>query len=75
MRAEIGSARRGVLSVVTVLGAVFVLPAMAQLSSPMPGVPAGSGAGVHGANSPFAPLNGTGPVAILPPPIFRRPPP
>ena len=56
MRAEIGSARRGVLSVVMVLGAVFVLPAMAQLSSPMPGVPAGSGAGVHGANSPFAPL-------------------
>ncbi|MDZ7893067.1 MAG: DUF3299 domain-containing protein [Rhodoferax sp.] len=35
------------------------LPAVAQLSSPMPGVPgvpAGTGAGVHGANSPFAPL-------------------
>ena len=30
-----------------------VAPAMAQLSSPLP---AGSGAGVHSANSPFAPL-------------------
>ncbi|CAM8645329.1 hypothetical protein MCEZEM1_00472 [Comamonadaceae bacterium] len=38
---------------------VWSAPALAQLSSPMPGVPgvpAGTGAGVHGANSPFAPL-------------------
>ena len=37
--------------------AAAVLSAQAQLSSPMPGVaPQGSGPGVHGANSPFAPL-------------------
>ena len=37
--------------------AAAALSAHAQLSSPMPGVvPQGSGAGVHGANSPFAPL-------------------
>ncbi|BDT71526.1 hypothetical protein os4_10530 [Comamonadaceae bacterium OS-4] len=38
---------------------VWAAPALAQLSSPMPGLPglpAGTGAGVHGANSPFAPL-------------------
>ena len=36
-------------------GSVSV-PSLAQLSSPMPGVPGvpvGQGAGVHGANSPF----------------------
>ncbi len=32
----------------------FASPALAQLSSPLP---AGTGAGVHGANSPFAPLD------------------
>lgn len=32
------------------------LGAQAQLSSPIPGVTPGSGAGVHGANSPIAPL-------------------
>ncbi len=37
--------------------AAAALSAQAQLSSPMPGVaPQGSGPGVHGANSPFAPL-------------------
>ena len=37
--------------------AAAALSAQAQLSSPMPGVvPQGSGAGVHGAGSPFAPL-------------------
>lgn len=56
MRAEIGSARRGVLSLAWVLGAAWAAPAMAQLSSPMPGVPVGTGAGVHSPNSPFAPL-------------------
>jgi hypothetical protein len=39
------------------LWAGLSLPALAQLSSPIAGgVPAGSGAGVHSANSPFAPL-------------------
>jgi len=32
------------------------LTAVAQLSSPVAGVPAGTGAGVHSPNSPFAPL-------------------
>jgi len=32
------------------------LIAFAQLSSPVAGIPSGTGAGVHGANSPFAPL-------------------
>jgi hypothetical protein len=38
---------------------VCAVPALAQLNSPMPGLPglpSGTGAGVHGANSPFAPL-------------------
>ena len=30
--------------------------AQAQLSSPLPGLPAGTGPGVHSPNSPFAPL-------------------
>jgi hypothetical protein len=34
----------------------MVLPAHAQLSSPIAGVPAGTGAGVHSPNSPFAPI-------------------
>jgi uncharacterized protein len=39
------------------LAAALALPAAAQLSSPIPGVvPKGSGPGVHGTNSPFAPL-------------------
>ena len=39
------------------LATALALPAAAQLSSPIPGVvPQGSGPGVHGANSPFAPL-------------------
>ena len=42
------------------LAAAVTLAAQAQLSSPMPGVtptvPQGSGAGVHGANSPFPQL-------------------
>lgn len=39
------------------LATALALPAAAQLSLPMPGVvPQGSGPGVHGANSPFAPL-------------------
>ena len=33
--------------------ALASLPALAQLSPPIAGVPAGSGAGVHSANSPF----------------------
>jgi hypothetical protein len=37
--------------------AAAALSAQAQLSSPVPGgVPQGTGPGVHGANSPFAPL-------------------
>ena len=39
------------------LATALALPAAAQLSAPIPGVvPQGSGPGVHGANSPFAPL-------------------
>ena len=39
------------------LATALALPAAAQPSSPIPGVvPQGSGPGVHGANSPFAPL-------------------
>jgi uncharacterized protein len=42
---------------VAVLMALVPLLGVAQLSSPMAGgVPAGTGAGVHSANSPFAPL-------------------
>jgi hypothetical protein len=35
------------------LAVTFAFPALAQLSAPLP---AGTGPGVHGANSPFAPL-------------------
>ncbi len=60
MRAEYWFARRGVLSLALLVGAAGVLPARAQLSSPVPpgvsAVPAGTGAGVHSPNSPFAPL-------------------
>ena len=44
---------RGVVSGVLVLAAAA---ASAQLSSPMAGVPMGTGAGVHGPNSPFPQL-------------------
>ncbi len=50
---------KSVFRVVPVLLALLMGGAQAQLSSPMgPGgaVPAGSGAGVHSPNSPFAPL-------------------
>ena len=44
------------LAAVSLLAAL-AFAAQAQLSSPMPGtVPQGTGPGVHGANSPFAPL-------------------
>lgn len=38
------------------LAVCLVFPAWAQLSSPLAGAPAGSGAGVHSPNSPFKPL-------------------
>ncbi|MDH4450566.1 MAG: hypothetical protein QE265_08265 [Rhodoferax sp.] len=56
MHADLCAARRGVASFALALGLVVGAPAIAQLSSPMPGVPAGTGAGVHSPNSPFAPL-------------------
>ncbi|MBT3065726.1 DUF3299 domain-containing protein [Rhodoferax sp. U11-2br] len=40
----------------TVLLLATAAPTLAQLSSPMAGVPAGTGPGVHSPNSPFAPL-------------------
>lgn len=44
--------------IVSLTAALLPLGGWAQLSSPIGGgaVPAGTGAGVHGANSPFAPL-------------------
>ncbi len=42
-----------VMSVVVAVASLSATQAMAQLSSPLP---AGSGAGTHGANSPFAPI-------------------
>jgi len=56
MRTHVLSARRGVLGLALSWGLAAALPAAAQLSSPMPGVPMGTGAGVHSPNSPFAPL-------------------
>jgi len=45
------------LACVLALGAVLLpLPGRAQLSSPIAGLPAGTGPGVHSPNSPFAPL-------------------
>lgn len=54
MRADFFSVRRGVWALFLAMS--FSASSMAQLSSPMPGVPAGTGAGVHSPNSPFAPL-------------------
>lgn len=56
MRVECFSVRRGVLVLASALAVLAAMPALAQLSSPMPDVPAGTGAGVHSPNSPFAPL-------------------
>jgi hypothetical protein len=58
MRADSVFSRRRFAALAAVL-AMCGTQVGAQLSSPVPGVPglpAGTGAGVHGANSPFAPL-------------------
>lgn len=59
MRVEHFPVRRGVLVLASAFAVLATVPAFAQLSSPMPAapdVPAGTGAGVHSPNSPFAPL-------------------
>lgn len=60
MHTEVSGTRRGALAFAMALAMPFAAawssPTWAQLSSPMPDIPAGTGAGVHGANSPFAPL-------------------
>jgi hypothetical protein len=47
---------KSIACVAALLVALVPVAGQAQLSSPMPGVPAGTGAGVHSPNSPFAPL-------------------
>ena len=58
MRSKHGSAS-GLVVIASLVATMSSVPAMAQLSSPIAGVagvPAGTGAGVHSPNSPFAPL-------------------
>lgn len=54
VRKKWGSGRRA--ATLSVLLWAMAAPALAQLSPPIAGVPAGSGPGVHSPNSPFAPL-------------------